>query len=100
MLRLPTFRPRCYAVFEFLTLAATFIFHPFILLIEVFVNMHILLLKEPRDGESGPDPYIKVDTLYPNALVLLFCSTGFIHEYTAVVSAALHFKRFTFHCKF
>uniref|UniRef100_A0A8D0ANZ0 Uroporphyrinogen-III synthase n=1 Tax=Sander lucioperca TaxID=283035 RepID=A0A8D0ANZ0_SANLU len=21
--------------------------------------MHILLLKEPRDGESGPDPYIK-----------------------------------------
>lgn len=62
--------------------------------------MHILLLKEPRDGESGPDPYIKVDTLYPNALVLLFCSTGFIHEYTAVVSAALHFKCFTFHCKF
>lgn len=22
--------------------------------------MHVLLLKEPRDGESGPDPYIKV----------------------------------------
>uniref|UniRef100_G3NDL8 Uroporphyrinogen-III synthase n=1 Tax=Gasterosteus aculeatus aculeatus TaxID=481459 RepID=G3NDL8_GASAC len=22
-------------------------------------NMHVLLLKEPRDGESGPDPYIK-----------------------------------------
>nr|ACQ58227.1 Uroporphyrinogen-III synthase [Anoplopoma fimbria] len=21
--------------------------------------MHVLLLKEPRDGESGPDPYIK-----------------------------------------
>lgn len=26
--------------------------------------MHVLLLKEPRDGESGPDPYIKVDTLF------------------------------------
>lgn len=25
--------------------------------------MHVLLLKEPRDGESGPDPYIKVKTL-------------------------------------
>lgn len=25
--------------------------------------MHVLLLKEPRDGESGPDPYIKVDAL-------------------------------------
>lgn len=50
-------------------MAATFLFHPFILLIEVFVKMHVLLLKEPRDGESGPDPYIKVDTLYPNALV-------------------------------
>lgn len=23
--------------------------------------MHILLLKEPRDGDSGPDPYIKVN---------------------------------------
>lgn len=22
--------------------------------------MHVLLLKEPRDGGSGPDPYIKV----------------------------------------
>lgn len=22
--------------------------------------MHVLLLKEPRDGDSGPDPYIKV----------------------------------------
>uniref|UniRef100_A0A3Q3WZH3 Uroporphyrinogen-III synthase n=1 Tax=Mola mola TaxID=94237 RepID=A0A3Q3WZH3_MOLML len=27
--------------------------------------MQVLLLKEPRDGESGPDPYIKVATLLP-----------------------------------
>lgn len=25
--------------------------------------MHVLLLKEPRDGESGIDPYIEVDVL-------------------------------------
>lgn len=27
--------------------------------------MQVLLLKEPRDGESGPDPYIKVAPLLP-----------------------------------
>ncbi|GLD62797.1 matrix metalloproteinase-21 isoform X1 [Lates japonicus] len=26
---------------------------------KVIIKMHVLLLKEPRDGESGPDPYIK-----------------------------------------
>lgn len=24
--------------------------------------MHVLLLKEPRDEESGPDPYMKVES--------------------------------------
>lgn len=35
--------------------------------------MHVLVLKEPRDGESGPDPYVKVDTFHLNPR---FCTTG------------------------
>ncbi len=47
---------------------------------KVSVKMHVLLLKEPRDGESGPDPYIKVDSLYLNPTVLtLLCSYVYSH---------------------
>lgn len=42
--------------------------------------MHVLLLKEPRDGESGPDPYIKVRTL-----------AFFFAAAAAVVKEAIHF---------
>ena len=27
--------------------------------------MQVLLLKEPRDGNAGPDPYIKVKAISP-----------------------------------
>lgn len=27
--------------------------------------MHVLLLKEPRDGSTGPDPYITVKAISP-----------------------------------
>lgn len=38
-------------------------------------NMHVLLLKEPRDGESGPDPYIKVNALLVRCRVhICFCT--------------------------
>ena len=33
--------------------------------------MHVLLLKEPRDGDSGPDPYIKVETLVCSSAVII-----------------------------
>lgn len=40
-------------------------------------KMHVLLLKEPRDGESGIDPYIKVDAFtqvhYTSAHFILLC---------------------------
>lgn len=45
--------------------------------------MHVLLLKEPRDEESGPDPYIRV-----NALVVC---TLFRCVFSADVSTTLHF---------
>lgn len=53
--------------------------------------MHVLLLKEPRDGGSGPDPYIRVGTTYLNPLVFFKA---------LAVSADLHFLCFTFHWKF
>ena len=30
-------------------------------------KMRVLLLKEPREGESGPDPYIKVKAISLNS---------------------------------
>ncbi|XP_027145269.1 uroporphyrinogen-III synthase isoform X2 [Larimichthys crocea] len=33
--------------------------------------MHVLLLKEPRDGESGPDPYIKELASYGHKATLI-----------------------------
>lgn len=40
--------------------------------------MHVLLLKEPRDEESGVDPYIKVNSFiclfnYNSALLVFLC---------------------------
>lgn len=49
--------------------------------------MHVLVLKEPRDEESGPDPYVKVDTFLLDPLC---CTTVFRREHAAVVSAAVH----------
>lgn len=42
--------------------------------------MHILLLKEPRDGESGPDPYIKVDALVLTMLCMYFQRLSLQHS--------------------
>ncbi len=44
--------------------------------------MHALLLKEPRDGESGPDPYVQVEALSLNPHV--FNSTVFIYMFWAL----------------
>lgn len=52
--------------------------------------MLVLVLKEPRDSESGPDPYVKVDTFH---LSPLFCTTGFRREH-----AAVHLCCFLMHC--
>lgn len=51
--------------------------------------MHVLLLKEPRDADSGPDPYIKVDAL--SLIPLVFNSDVLVYVFSAVVSTALHF---------
>lgn len=33
--------------------------------------MHVLLLKDPRNGESGIDPYIKVDGFFSSYFITL-----------------------------
>lgn len=54
--------------------------------------MHVLLLKEPRDGESGPDPYIRVSTPHFSPLVCLF--TALAVMFTSAQTYTFHALHF------